>query len=183
MFRQSCPRILQTVCWPLERQEKQIWGNFLSSFVLSWCLFVFQQALNERWIFLAYRQPGPLQMHHTPSRCPLSKRSSAVQIKLTPIPDPTRPTPPHLLSALFSRPSLSELFFLCWCHVAERGSRHPSDHPHTRRHPLSLHGNPHLWSSLDRAVCKWGLDGEGKDDGSGRRGGLVVQILSKSVLR
>ncbi len=145
----------------------------------------FTKALNERWIFLAHRQPGTLQMHHTPSRRPLSKRSSAVQITLTPIPDPSRPAPPHLLSAPFSR-----LFFLCSCHVAERGSRHPSDHPSRSQTPTESPWKPssaprerHLLSSPDRAQCKWGLDGEGEDLGSGRRGGLVVLILSKPVLR
>lgn len=40
-------------------------------------------------------------MHHAPSHRPLSKRSGAVQITLTPIPDPRWPAPPHLLSAPF----------------------------------------------------------------------------------
>lgn len=77
-----------------------------------------------------------------------------------------RPSSPPFCS-LFSTLSFRAVLFVLVSCSWER-TRLPSDHPHTRRHPLSRHGNPlrHLRPSPDRAQCKWGLEREGEDVGS-----------------
>lgn len=88
-------------------------------------------------------------------------------------PPMSRPSSPPF--SRFSLPSLSELLFLCSCHVAERGSRIRQT-TLTLRHPLGHHGDPprppergkNERPSLDGALCKWMRDVRGWTERSGR---------------
>ncbi len=81
-----------------------------------------------------------------------------------------RPSSPPFCS-LFS----AVLFVLVSCSWKRKS---PSVRPPSRSQtptespwkPSSAPRERHLLSSPDRAQCKWGLDGEGEDLGSGRRG-------------
>lgn len=171
MFFESSPRLLQRICGPLERGISVFisWGNFLPLLLYSPDASLY---FNKPWMSDGYSLHTGSQKPYRCTTLPLTalyQREAALcklhwPLFLTP------DGPPLLTSFLlpFFQPSLSELFFLCSCHVAERGSRHPSDHPHAQTptespwKPSPAPRERNRRSSPDRAQCKWGIDGEGE---------------------